>query len=156
MLKLLLSAALIGPALILPVMALSDQTVPTLDTKFESVYIDPELKKIDLCNDASLDIYFYEDMITLHSAEYLSEGVTQLHACESSAVEIQPVLNINPTDTDRELLDARISELTLVLDAHDISVDILPVSISKEANALSMNGRAAIVKFSPADDSPSS
>lgn len=151
MFKLLLCSVFFAPLVVLPLSASTDRKIESYSADFDSVYIDPELEKIDACENADLDIFFHEKFITTHSAEYLAAGLSSVSDCASGDIAIQPVLSSDATSADEDLLKAQITELELIIQAHDFGAKVLPYRAVKSADAFSLNGRAAIVKFSTSD-----
>ena len=151
MFKLLLCSVFFAPLIVLPLSASTDRKMPSYGADFDSVYVDPELEKIDACENADLDIFFHEEFITSHSAEYLSEGLNRVSDCATGDLAIQPVLQADATSTDETLLKAQITELKIIIEAHDYDAKVLPLRALQSSDAFSLNGRAAIVKFSTSD-----
>lgn len=151
MFKLLLCSVFFAPLIVLPLSASTDREISSQSADFDSVYVDPELEKIDACENADLDIFFHEEFITTHSADYLNDGLNRLSDCATGDVAIQPILSANATTFDEDLLKVQISELELILEAHDYDANVLPLKTLKSVDAFSLNGRAAIVKFSTSD-----
>ncbi|WP_026941794.1 hypothetical protein [Hellea balneolensis] len=150
MIKFFLSSALITPCLIMPLMGFTsgvDHTLKAHSTSFEAAYIEPQLKELDNCMAAELDVYFHENYITLHSAEYIAEGVELAKDCNNPTYTITPIIPTTSHIDEDTITNTRLSELTLMLKAHGVSSRIGDTVVQETYDSLSDNGRTAKIKI---------
>lgn len=151
--KLLLCSALIAPCLILPFSASSfgKQDIVYDKVSFEEAYIEPELDRLDNCQSADLDIFFHENYITTHTAEYIAEGIELSSNCKNINYVISPIVPASSGEDARELLNIQTQELSLILEAHGVKATVSEPQIQSDFNSLSANGRTAILKINISD-----
>ncbi len=147
--KLLLCSAVIAPCLILPFSASSvgKQDVVYDKVSFEEAYIEPELNLLDKCQSAELDVFFHENYITTHTAEYIAEGIELSSNCKNIDYVISPIIPASSAADTRDTLDVQTQELSLILQAHGVKAKISEPQIQSDFNSLSANGRTAIIKI---------
>ena len=148
MLKLLLCSAMIVPCFIIPFTgAAKNQMVSLHKTSFEEAFIEPELKQLENCETAELDVFFHENYITTHSAEYLAEGIDIAKSCGKADFLITPIIPTSSHIDAVDVLDVQTQELSLVLKAHGVNATVTKAIIQSEYNTLSANGRTATLKI---------
>ena len=144
MFKLLLCSAIIAPCVVLPFVGSTQTQMNSYDTvSFREAYIEPEFRQLENCETAELDVYFYDNYITYHSAEYIAEGIQLSSACGNAKYVITPIIpSVSRVDA-LEVLDTQTKELLLVLKAHGISATVRAADVQKDFDGLSANGRTA-------------
>ena len=148
MLKLLLCSAMIVPCFIIPFTgAAKNQMASVYKTSFEDAFIEPELKQLERCKPAELDVFFHENYITTHSAEYLAEGIEIAKACGNANFSITPIIPTVSHINAGDVLDIQTEELSLILKAHGVNAEITKADVQSEYNTLSANGRTATLKI---------
>ena len=150
MLKLLLCSAMIVPCFIIPFTgAAKNQMASVYKTSFEDAYIEPELRQLERCKAAELDVFFHENYITTHSAEYLAEAIEIAKSCGNADFSITPIIPTVSHIDEGDVLNLQTEELTLILKAHGVDAKITKADIQSEYNTLSANGRTATltIKF---------
>lgn len=149
MLKLLLCSAFIAPCFIIPLSGMSSevQDVSYETTSFEEALIEPEFEQLDKCQSAELDIFFHENYITLHSAEYLAEGIKLSEVCDNANFIITPIIPSSSHINADDVVNTHTDELSLILKAHGISSTVAKPNVQTEFNSLSANGRTATLKI---------
>lgn len=149
MFKLLLCTACMAPAILIPLTTTGKVNLTSTNVEFDTAYVDPEIRKIESCEAADLEIFFHDDIITSHSADFLGESLMLASDCGDVKVSIQPILETNANSDDEVLLSARVNELTSILAAYGSKAEILEATQAEEPSAMTLNGRAAIVKIKP-------
>ncbi len=149
MLKLLLCTAIISPCFIIPLSKISANTSLTSYTapSFEDVFVEPELQRLENCQSAKLDVFFHDEYVTLHTAEYLAQAVKLAKSCDNADYVINPIVPELQIGVTTDLLEAQVQELSLILKAHGIESRIADPQIQTEFNSLSVNGRTAILSI---------
>lgn len=153
MFRLLLCSALITPWFILPFSAssVSMQNFDYNKVSFDEAYIEPELDRLDKCQSAELDVYFHENYITTHTAEYIAEGIEISSNCKNISYVISPIVPASSGSDANDILDLQTQELSLILQAHGVKATISKPQIESDFNSLSANGRTAILKINISD-----
>jgi len=149
MLKLLLCSAIIAPCLILPFTQSSAES-PIVEPEvnsFEVAYVEPELTSLESCENAELDVFFYDNYITTHSAEYVAEGVKLSQDCKNVSYIITPIVSESSRADAEDILHVQADELALILEAHGVTPKIAEADTQTEFDALSANGRTATLKI---------
>lgn len=151
MFKLLLSSALSIPCFVMAFSGPDQAKGVEYDfTSFDEYFIEPVFQDLDNCKTSELDVFFHNEYITMHSAEYLAEALSRSSDCSGAKYVILP---IEPTSTrahglkQEELTAAQAKELSLILEAHGVEASIAPTDVEDEFNSLSVNGRNAILKI---------
>lgn len=149
MLKLLLSAALVAPCFIIPLTSSSaePESVVYNTPSFETTYIEPELERLEKCKSAELDVFFHENYITTHSAEYIAEGIKLSDACTKASYVITPIIPASSHIDEKDVLNVHTEELSLILEAYGIYPVIAGADVQTEFNSLSANGRTVTLKI---------
>lgn len=149
MLKLLLCSALLAPCFIMSFSASSVESRGVTYNKisFDEAYLEPELDRLDNCQSAELDVFFHENYITTHSAEYIAEGIELSNTCENARYVITPIVPASSQIDASDILNIQSDELSLVLKAHGITPVIAEPHVQTEFNSLSANGRTATLKI---------
>lgn len=149
MIKLLLSSAFIAPCIILPLIGSANTSNMAFTTpSFEDTYIEPEFKQLENCRAAELDVYFHEDYVTMHSAEYVADGIKRAEDCKNATYTITPIIPTTSYADEDTILNTRMSELTLILEAHGVEAVIGNSVVQQDYDSLSANGRTAKIKIS--------
>ncbi|WP_409433106.1 hypothetical protein ACJ3XI_01025 [Litorimonas sp. RW-G-Af-16] len=152
MLKFLLVSVVLLPCFIAPFAFSSDLMKSNASTTFRETYIDQPLEKARNCEDTNIDVYFYDTMITMHSVEYVNEAVSALEECATPTYTIAPILAKSHTQSDVEQLEAQISEMVAVLEAHKIDAEVDDIRVDKTRNNLTINGRTIVLEISDTGD----
>ena len=148
MLKLLLYSAFIVPCVILPFTASTDDQIMSYKSvSFEKAYIEPEFEQLEKCEAAELDIFFHENYVTSHSAEYITAGLELSSACSAASYIIIPVVPSNSYIDENDVLETQTQELSSLLNAHGINAKIADAEYQQDFNSLSANGRTAKLKI---------
>jgi len=151
MLKLLLCAAVLSPCVIMQVAAsVQVEEVEYDKPSFESYFIHPEFEQLVSCQTAELDIFFHDEYVTMHSAEYIAEAVILSKKCDDVEFTIQPIQPIYSTHdamNAQEMTEIQVNELSLVLEAHGVDANIADTQVQSEFDNLSENGRTAVLKI---------
>jgi|GEM_PF-2092937 len=149
MLKLLLSTAIISPCFIIPLSKISANTSLTSYSapSFEDVYVEPQLQRLENCQSATLDVFFHDEYVTLHTAEYLAQAVRLAKSCDNADYVINPIVPASQMGVTADLLEAQTQELSLILKAHGVEPRTADPQIQAEFNSLSVNGRTAILSI---------
>lgn len=151
MLKLLLCTAILSPCIVIQLTgAVNAGAVEYDTTSFEAYYIDPELERLEACDTAELDVFFYDQYVTMHSAEYITEAVDLSEKCDEVEYVIQPIQPIYSSDDNMgvaEVTDMQARELFLILKAHGVDAKIAETQVQSKFDSLSENGRTAILRI---------
>lgn len=148
MLKLLLCSAMIIPCFVVPLSgAAKSQMTSVNKTSFEDAFIEPEFEQLERCKSAELDVFFHENYITMHSAEYLAEGIEIAKSCGNANFTITPIIPTASHVDKRDILDLQTKELSLILRAHGVEPIVTKADIQSEYNTLSANGRTAVLRI---------
>lgn len=149
MLKLFLCSAFIAPCFIIPFTGTSAESYITKyeTTSFEEAYIEPEFSQLENCKAAELDVFFHENYITSHSAEYIAEGIELSKDCGDAKYVITPIIPASSDDKAADIVDTQTKELSLILKAHGVNAKVARTDKQAEFNSLSANGRTATLKI---------
>ena len=151
MLKLLLCTAILSPCIVMQfVSAIKTEAVEYNTTSFEAYYIEPEFERLEACNTAELDVFFHDQYVTMHSAEYIAEAVEFSEKCDEVEYVIQPIQPIYSSDESmgiEEVTVMQARELFLILKAHGVEAKIAETQIQTKFDSLSENGRTAILRI---------
>lgn len=151
MLKLLLTSALFTPCIMFQCLNSGDvDKVAYSATSFDEHFVEPVLENLEACKTAEIDIFFHDQYITMHSAEYLADAISLSSSCEGAKYIVKP---IQPSTSrtahmgQEELIKAQTQELSYLLEAHGVVSEINPTDVEDKFNSLSVNGRAAILRI---------
>lgn len=148
MLKLLLCSAFIAPCIILPFTGnAKSQMVSFETTSYEEAYVEPEFEQLENCEAAELDVFFHENYITSHSAEYIAEGIELSGICGDASFIITPIIPSASHVSASEVLTTQTRELSLILKAHGVTARVANADVETEFDGLSANGRTATLKI---------
>ncbi len=150
MMKLLLSTAAIAPCLFISLTGFStgiEKNIKANLPSFEEAYIEPQLEQLSNCRPAELDVYFHENYITMHSAEYIAEGVELAKDCTLPRYTITPIIPTTSHIDEETIVKTRLSELKTMLEAHGVSSVIGNTVTQDTYDSLSDNGRTAKIEI---------
>jgi len=149
MLKLLLCSAFMAPCFIIPFIGTSTESYITdyETTSYEEAYVEPEFEQLENCEAAELDVFFHENYITSHSAEYIAEGIELSKDCGDANYVITPIIPASSDAKAADIVDIQTKELSLILKAHGVNAKVARTDKQAEFNSLSANGRTAILKI---------
>ena len=148
MLKLLLCSVFITPCLIFPFIGSASSEMISFDkTSFDEAYIEPEFDLLGNCETAVLDVFFHEKYITMHSAQYISEGLKLSKECQNANYVITPIIPTTSHVAQDIIVETRTAELADVLEAHGVNAVIGKATHQKDFDSLSANGRTATLKI---------
>lgn len=149
MFKLLLSSAIFTPCIIAPLFFSAASDVPVFETNnVQTAYIEPELDKLERCQDAELDVFFHDEYVTLHSAEYLADSIEIAKTCGNARYIVTPIDPKSVGISTRIDESVYTEEVSLLLKAHGVDVEHSSALTHTEFNGLSANGRLAKLKIS--------
>ena len=157
MLRLLFCSAALLPIGIVPWMTSEADVmseIMTTQTYAERV-TDPSIDALSDCDVGELPVYFMDDLITSHSAEFIAEGFTAAEGCGSFDITIIPVLPKSAGDVEKSHSAQQTAELSAYIqDAANISrvdvrIDVADFPREDDISTLYMNGRAAILRIDP-------
>ncbi|MGB6231705.1 MAG: hypothetical protein WBF53_16430 [Litorimonas sp.] len=159
MLRLLVSTAAILPIGVISWMSSTKASVEpvAVEETYAELVTDPQLDALSDCEAASLPIFFDEEDVTVHSAEFIQSGLEAAEDCGPLDVTLVPVVPEAEELQDLAESDARIQELaeqvtTSASFTHaDIDMDVAEDPREEEVATLYINGRAAIVRIDPAE-----
>ncbi|WP_017931136.1 hypothetical protein [Robiginitomaculum antarcticum] len=119
---------------------------------FEQAYVNPQMMRLQSCKPATLDVYFHENYLAQHSANYLKDAVTVTANCDIVSVKIAPVLGKDYTPVEANQVDANSRELGLWLDSLGLKYQTNPPAVQKHYDSMTHNGRTAqlILEVKPA------
>jgi len=151
MLKMLISSVALSPCFLWAVAgAQKPEPVEFSTPSFESYYIDPEFERLEVCKAAEIDVFFHNQYVTMHSAEYIAEAIELAKKCEDVEYMIQPIQPIYALDEamgPEEATEIQAEELLLILKAHGVDAKITETQVQSKFDSLSENGRTAILKI---------
>lgn len=157
MLRLLFCTVAILPIGIVPWMTSKADTldVELADATYAELVADPSLAALSDCETGELPIFFHDQYVTTHSAEFIIDAVEAADDCGEVEVTIIPVLpEYADADIERESV-ARTAQLAEYVDATarvtqaDIRIDISEAPFKDDISTLYINGRAAILRIDP-------
>lgn len=141
MLKLLLCSALMAPVFVLAFTSTSGASLLKSDGIIaDPTFVDSQLTNLQNCQPATLDVFFHEGYVTLHSAELIAEGVHATKFCTGAKYVITPIATRNETDTE---IIAQTTELSLMLEAHGVKATTSSPVTSTQFDTLISHGQAA-------------
>jgi hypothetical protein len=148
MLKFLLTAAVITPAVIYPFVGTAKSKMVAYNkVSFEDVHIAPEFKQLENCKSAELDVFFHDNYITTHSSEYIAEGLELAANCGTASYTITPVVPSISYVSEDVVRGPHAQELLLVLRAHGVNAKIANTEFQDDFDSLTANGRTAKLKI---------
>ncbi|MGB3456848.1 MAG: hypothetical protein WBG08_06945 [Litorimonas sp.] len=159
MLRLLFCTAAILPIAVIPWMTSeADTAVPAVqEASYAELVTDPSIDALSDCETGELPIFFRDDLVTTHSAEFIVEGLEAAEGCGSVDVTIVPLLPEEAAASDHAESEARAEELALYVEAAadqgnvDVDLGVAQEPVEEEISTLYMNGRAAILRIDPQD-----
>ena len=154
MLRLLFSTAAILPIAVIPWLtddgdALADVPVTAATATSASLDADPALAALADCTVEELPVFFHDSYVTLHSAEYVHQGLDAAKACGAVDVTIVPVLPADAVSEETDESEARTAELVALIDAIGLDARIADTAVPP-SEALFLNGQAALLRIEPA------
>ena len=153
MLRLLFSTAAILPIAVIPWLtdegdALADVPVTTATATSASLDADPALAALADCTTEELPVFFHDSYVTLHSADYVHQGLDAAAACGAVDITIVPVLPANAAPDEADESRARTAELAALIDAIGLDARVAEASVAP-SEALFLNGQAALLRIEP-------
>ena len=157
MFKLLFYSTVLIPLVSLSWMTTKADAVPkaAVDMSYEARITEPNVKALTNCDTAEVPVFFHDDLILTHSAEFITESLQAASACGSVDLTIIPVIPDDAEGRDLELSKIRLAELNAyvgaVTETAKINVRLEQVEkpVTDEVSTLYMNGRAAIIQIDP-------
>lgn len=157
MLKLLFYSAVLIPLVSLPWITTKADAVPqaSVDLSYEAKITEPNVEALTNCDAADVPVFFHDDLILTHSAEFITESLQAAKACGSVDLTIIPVVPDDAEARDLELSKIRMAELNAYIGAVTERANInarleqVEKPVTDEVSTLYMNGRAAIIQIDP-------
>lgn len=151
MLRLLLCTAAFVPVAILPWFSNEAEAIDdtSIAPNYVSTITDPQLSALRNCETGELPIFFHDDLITTHSAEFIDSGLAAVENCGAVEVTIIPVLPEQSDGGDIAQSVVRMAELSEVIRVSGQQSHISNDIIEDEVTTLYINGRAAILRIDP-------
>jgi hypothetical protein len=112
-------------------------------------------RQLTECEAAQLPVFFHDDLITTHSADAIAASLNSTLSCDKLQAEIIPIVPMDAKPKDYEMMYRRLSELNAYMDAASeqknmtVIVKTSSQPVQDDVSTLYMNGRAAILRFSP-------
>lgn len=151
MLKLLLCSALFTPCIMFQYLNSSEtDDVVYSAASFDEYFVEPVLNNLEACQTAEVDIFFHDEYMTTHSAEYLADAISLSSTCEGAKYIIKPIQPLTSRTAhmgQEALTKAQTQELSYFLEAHGVVSEISPTDVEDEFNSLSVNGRTAVLEI---------
>ncbi len=151
MFKLLLSAVAMAPVIMFGVSGPAETKAQKFETiSFEEYFIEPVYKQLGNCESADLDIFFHDEYVTTHSAEYIAEAISISSNCSDTEYYIHPILigsSLFEAKENSDVLEMQTEELLSLLKAHGVNPKIAGVQIQRNFHSLAENGRTAILRI---------
>lgn len=153
MLKLFFSTVAILPIAILPWISSQAETldVAIQEDAFKVRVSDPNIAAIEACKAGQLPIFFQEQYVTTHSAEFIQQGLEAAKACDDVTITIVPILPKDAQASDIADSVLRTVELASYIDEavhitdQEITLHVAKTAREDEITTLYINGRAAIL-----------
>lgn len=156
MLKFLLCSAIALPCTVLPFITADNVEAPLYETAtFAEAYQEPRLDKIAQCEDTQIGIFFHEELLESHSAEYIRNSVEEASSCHDANYIIHPLSTENPSADYTQTLHAQAQELSLTLEAYGITAVISDPVLLDRPDSLLLNGRTAFLEIDLSTESRS-
>lgn len=154
--KLALLAPLALPLVFLPNLGAAATKMAAQDRpSFEDVYVNPQMTRLENCQSATLDVYFNENYLAQHSADYLTDAVSAAAPCDIVSIKIVPILVKDHTTEDAQQAAENAKELGLWLDSFGLRYQTNGPTTQTEFDGMTYNGRTAqiVMDVKPANRS---
>ena len=151
MLRLLFCTAAIIPIAILPWATEEADAIEAdvVDASYAELVRDPSIAALSQCESGELPIFFHDELVTTHSAEFIHEGLEATQDCGAVTVEIVPVLPVHAETEDLAESLQRTAELREIVRLSGMEAVVSPEPQRPEGSSLYLNGRAAILRIEP-------
>lgn len=116
---------------------------------------EPNMDALTACQTGEVPVFFHDELILTHSAEFITESLKAMKGCGRVNLEIVPILPKEAQQSDIDMSQKRMAELkayvTSVSDIAEIETDlrILDEPRRDDVSTLYMNGRAATIQIDP-------
>ena len=118
--KLIPVAAITIPWIALPYAPMAESINDTLKQPVANKESN-ELASLSMCQETDIDLYFHNELMKFHTAEYLSDIFEAADDCGHVSVQIFPI-KLNDSDEKQSVFQAEnIVETMLYLDAYNIN-----------------------------------
>lgn len=156
MLRLLFCTVAIAPIAILPWVTQEADAIEAdaVDSSYAELVRDPSIDALSQCEEGRLPIFFHDELVTMHSAEFIHEGLAAVESCGDITVEIIPVLPAHAESEDIAESLHRTAELQELVRLSGAKAVVADEPRRPEGSSLYLNGRAAILRIEP-QQSPS-
>jgi len=157
MMKLLFCTAAVLPIGIVPwIISEPDQMdIVIQDASYSELVTDPNIEALSNCDVGELPVFFRDGLVTMHSAEFITDGLDAAEDCGPVDVTIIPILPTDAGDSDIATSVIRTAELSDYVEAVselsdvDVDLDVADTPREDDISTLYINGRAAILRIDP-------
>ena len=155
MLRLLFCSAALLPIAILPFFT-TEADALDVDASTEAVsYAEavraPSIASLADCEAEDLPVFFHDEYVTTHSAEFIRDGLQAAEGCGAMEIVVIPVLPDFAEAEDRAQSEERAVELREMVRDSGYAVSISDEPVQEDGSALYLNGRAAILQIQPSE-----
>ena len=151
MLRLLFCSAALLPIAVIPWFTSEATTIEATaaDVTYAELVREPNIEALSDCDTGELPIFFHDNYVTTHSAEFIQQGLSAADGCGELDVVIVPVLPEFAESDDFAESVERTAELREMVLNNGLDVTVASEPIQDDASALYVNGRAAILRIEP-------
>lgn len=149
MLRFLFCTVFIAPIFFLPGLIGDQDAVASIEIQEDTydAFTDAKLSALDECEAETIPVYFKDVYVETHSAEFLHSAVDTAAACGGATVRVVGLEFEGMSETELELSDLQVEEVTEFLGAYDADINITKASRTVELDTRGVNGRTVTVEF---------
>lgn len=149
MLRFLFCLLFITPVFILPSLLGNQDATASIEAEQDTyeTFIDTKVAALSGCEPDNVPVYFRNEYVETHSAEFLHTAVDAASECFGLKATVMNLKFENMTEAELELADDQAEEVSEFLNAYDNTVEVERGAREIELDTRAVNGRAVIVEF---------
>ena len=124
----------------------ADATVEIQEDTYDA-FTDSKISALSNCESESIPVYFSDEYVETHSADFLNQAVGATSNCDNATIRIVNLKFANMNQDELALADVQAKEATEFVKAHKTDADVARSARDVELDTRGINGRAVIVEF---------